>query len=155
MIKVAYDSEGKILRAYDSTIEITGNYILVSQETWNKVSNKDIKVADGKLVLSISSQKDTRCNKLWKNYKAFQTKYVDAQDLTLASLCSAKGSTMGQSIQMWVMGLWRKYYTVKDAIMACTSSAQLQKINIQVQYDLPPYTIRQLNDQAATYLAGV
>ena len=155
MIKVAYDSEGKILRAYDSTIEITGNYILVSQETWNKVSNKDIKVADGKLVLSISSQKDTRCNKLWKNYKAFQTKYVDAQDLTLASLCSAKGSTMGQAIQMWVMGLWRKYYTVKDAIMACTSSAQLQKISIQVQYDLPPYTIRQLNDQAANYLAGV
>lgn len=106
-------------------------------------------------VTTLEARKLAAYQKLWELYKAFQTRYVDAEDLTLASLCAAHGSAKGAAVQGWVMGLWQRYYTVKDRIAAAADMAELDAIDLAPDsFGPPPYTIRELNDEAASYLAN-
>lgn len=94
-------------------------------------------------------------NQLWRNYKTYQQKYVDAEDLTLATLCASQGSAKGSAVQLWVMNLWAQYYTVRDAISAAGTEEELAAIDLRAEwYGEPPYTIRELNEEAAAFLAN-
>jgi hypothetical protein len=91
--------------------------------------------------------------KLWSNYKKYQQKYVDAEDLTLATLCASQGSVKGKAVQLWVMDLWARYYTAKDAVFAAADRTALDAVDLTAEsYGPPPYTIRELNEEAAAAL---
>ena len=97
--------------------------------------------------------KEELLSNLWKNYKEFQTRYVDAEDLTLATLCAQAGSAKGIAVQGWVMNLWKHYYEVKDLINAAETLEELKSIDITTSSLLAPlYTIRELNEEAAQAL---
>lgn len=86
---------------------------------------------------------------LWQNYKTYQQKYVDDGDLSLAIVCALKGSSMGNAVQNWVLQLWARYYTVRDAVTAAVTADALGEIDLSADAcGEPPYTIRQLNDEA-------
>lgn len=91
---------------------------------------------------------------LWSNYKQHQQRYVDAEDLTLATVCAAQGSAKGAAVQQWVMALWSDYYQVRDRIDAAHDIEELGSINLAPDPEnVPPYTIRELNEEAAAALA--
>ena len=105
--------------------------------------------------VTLDELKAQAVNQLWRNYKAHQQKYVDAEDLTLATLCASKGSEKGSAVQMWVMSLWAQYYTVRDAISEAGTKEALAAIDLRAEwFGEPPYTIRELNEEAATFLAN-
>lgn len=86
---------------------------------------------------------------LWRNYKTHQTKYVDAEDLYLAGKCAQEGSSMGSAVEAWVMSLWARYYDVRDMLVAAETVEALDSIDLSADAcGEPPYTIRQLNDEA-------
>lgn len=100
--------------------------------------------------LSLDERKAAAVATLWGNYKAHQQRHVDAEDLTLAVVCAAKGSAKGAAVQAWVLSLWAAYYQVKDAIEAVTTADALTAINLAPDpEDVPQYTIRELNEEAA------
>ena len=106
-------------------------------------------------VTPLEERKQLAYQKLWEAYKAFQTTYVDAEDLTLAVLCASHGSAKGAAVQSWVMGLWQTYYGVKDRIAAAADAAELDAVDLAPDaYGAPPYTIRELNEEAAGFLAN-
>ena len=91
---------------------------------------------------------------LWSNYKTYQRKFVDPEDLTLANTCAAGGSEKGAAVQQWVLALWAQYYTVKDQLAAAETLEALRAVNISTDnLTPPPYTIRELNEEAAAFLA--
>ena len=93
-------------------------------------------------------------NQLWGNYKTYQRTYVDPEDLTLANTCAAGGSAKGAAVQQWVLALWAQYYTVKDQLAAAETLEALRAVNISTDnLTPPPYTIRELNEEAAATLA--
>ncbi len=97
----------------------------------------------------LAELKEEAYNTLWNNYKTYQQTYVDAEDLTLAVICANGGSQKGAAIQMWVMNLWAQYYSVKDAITAAETEDVLSTINLTADaFGQPPYTIRELNEEA-------
>lgn len=101
--------------------------------------------------LSLDERKTVAVAQLWSNYKQHQQKYVDPEDLTLAVVCAAKGSTKGAAVQAWVLSLWATYYQVKDAIEAASDADALAAINLAPALEnVPPYTIRELNEEAAS-----
>ena len=103
---------------------------------------------------SLDERKTAAVATLWGNYKAHQQKYVDPEDLTLAVVCAAKGSAKGAAVQAWVLALWAAYYQVKDAIEAAVDADALAAINLVPDAEnVPPYTIRELNEEAAAFLA--
>lgn len=103
----------------------------------------------------LEERKEDACQELWSNYKAHQTKYVDAEDLTLAVVCANGGSQKGAAVQAWVMGLWARYYTVKDAVAAAETAEVLAAIDLTAEaVGVPPYTIRELNEEAAAAMAA-
>lgn len=155
MIKVQYDAEtGEVKNAFDSSIEVSGAFVTVSEDVWNSLAGMKLKVVDGVLAADLPDAKEKARKRLWSNYKAHQTKYVDAEDLTLASLCAAGGSVKGKAVQAWVMGLWKQYYTVKDLIDAATTLEVLNGLDLTAaSYGEPPYTIRELNEEAAAVMA--
>lgn len=100
---------------------------------------------------SLDERKTAAVATLWGNYKAHQQKYVDPEDLTLAVVCAAKGSAKGAAVQAWVLSLWATYYQVKDAIEAASDADALVAINLAPDLEnVPPYTIRELNEEAAS-----
>lgn len=100
--------------------------------------------------ISLDERKAAAGAQLWSNFKAHQQKYVDAEDLTLAVVCAAKGSTKGAAVQSWVLSLWATYYQAKDAIEAAADIAALAAIDLVPDpANVPPYTIRELNEEAA------
>ena len=102
----------------------------------------------------IDDKKEKMFFDLWKNYKDFQTKYVDAEDLTLATLCAQAGLEKGAAVQMWVMNLWKRYYIIKDSITNATSLSELNEVDISTEsLETPPYTIRELNDEVVIALS--
>lgn len=104
---------------------------------------------------SLTELKEEACQELWQNYKAWQQKYVDAEDLTLAVVCANGGSQKGAAVQMWVMELWAQYYTVKDAITAAETAEALVAVDLTAEaFGAPPYTIRELNEEAAAAMAA-
>ena len=105
--------------------------------------------------VTLDELKAQAVNRLWRNYKTHQQKYVDAEDLTLATLCASQGSAKGSAVQLWVMNLWAQYYTVRDAITAAGTSDALAAIDLTAEsYGEPPYTIRELNEEASAFLAN-
>ena len=91
---------------------------------------------------------------LWSNYKTYQRTYVDPEDLTLANTCAAGGSAKGAAVQQWVLALWAQYYTVKDQLAAAETLEALRAVNISTDnLTPPPYAIRELNEEAAAFLA--
>lgn len=103
---------------------------------------------------SLAEKKADAESMLWRNYKTFQETYVDAEDLTLAVVCASKGSEKGAEVQMWVMRLWTQYYTVKDQIAAAQTDEELAAIDLTADsFGPPPYTIRELSEEAAAALA--
>lgn len=99
---------------------------------------------------SLSELKEEAYNTLWSNYKTYQQTYVDAEDLTLAVVCASQGSQKGAAVQMWVMNLWAQYYNVKDAVTAAETEEALAAIDLTADsFGEPPYTIRELNEEAA------
>lgn len=101
--------------------------------------------------LSLDERKATSVARLWGNYKAHQQKYVDPEDLTLAVVCASKGSAKGAAVQAWVLALWAEYYQVKDAVEAATSAEALAAITLAPDAEnVPPYTIRELNEEATS-----
>lgn len=155
MVKVRYNEQtGEVLGAFDASLPTSDAYVLMEDAAWNDLVGYKIKVSHGEVIVDLDDAKSKACNTLWKNYKSHQTKYVDAEDLTLASLCAAGGSAKGKAVQMWVMGLWTQYYTVKDLITTASTKEVLDTINLTATaYGEPPYTIRELNEEAAAVLA--
>lgn len=103
--------------------------------------------------ISLSELKRRRENELWSNYKKFQQTYVDAEDLTLAVVCASQGSEKGAAVQMWVMKLWERYYELKDAIAAAQTGEEVSSVDIMAEsFGSPPYTVRELNEEAAAAL---
>lgn len=100
---------------------------------------------------TLEEHKARAINQLWYNYKNHQQTYVDAEDLTLATVCAAQGSEKGAAVQMWVMNLWGQYYAAKDAITAAESEEALKAIDLTATGE-PPYTIRELNEDAKNLL---
>ena len=93
-------------------------------------------------------------NQLWGNYKAYQREFVDPEDLTLANTCAAGGSEKGAAVQQWVLALWSRYYEVKDQLAAAETLEALRAVDISTAtLTPPPYTIRELNEEAAATLA--
>ena len=93
-------------------------------------------------------------NQLWGNYKTYQRKFVDPEDLTLANTCAAGGSEKGAAVQQWVLALWARYYEVKDLLAAAETLEALRAVDISTaELTPPPYTIRELNEEAASALA--
>lgn len=91
---------------------------------------------------------------LWSNYKTYQRTYVDPEDLTLANTCAAGGSEKGAAVQQWVLALWARYYEVKDLLAAAETLEALREVDISTaELTPPPYTIRELNEEAAAFLA--
>ena len=91
---------------------------------------------------------------LWSNYKTYQRKFVDPEDLTLANTCAAGGSEKGAAVQQWVLALWARYYEVKDLLAAAETLEALRAVNISTDNLTPPqHTIRELNEEAAAFLA--
>ena len=156
MIKVQYDAgTGEVKNAFDSSIEVSGAFVTVSEDVWNSLAGMKLKVVDGALTADLSDAKEKARKRLWSNYKAHQTKYVDAEDLTLASLCAAGGSVKGKAVQAWVMGLWKQYYTVKDLVDAAENLEALNGLDLTAaDCGEPPYTIRELNEEAAAVMAN-
>ena len=104
--------------------------------------------------LSLDERKAAAVAQLWSNYKAHQQKHVDAEDLTLAVVCAAKGSAKGAAVQAWVLSLWAAYYQVKDAVEAAADAGALAEIDLVPDAEnVPPYTIRELNEEAAAATA--
>lgn len=115
-------------------------------------------VVNGKIVSPpekpLSELREEAKEQLWSNYKTHQQKYVDGEDLTLATLCAMHGSTKGAAVQAWVMNLWREYYQVKDALEAAADAESLRALNLApATSNVPPYTIRELNEEAAAFVA--
>lgn len=156
MIKVQYDAEtGEVKNAFDSSIEVAGTFVTVTEDVWNSMTGMKLKVVDGVLAADLSDAKEKARKRLWSNYKEHQTKYVDAEDLTLASLCAAGGSVKGKAVQAWVMGLWKQYYTVKDLVDAAENLEALNGLDLTAaDCGEPPYTIRELNEEAAAVMAN-
>lgn len=98
---------------------------------------------------TLDERKAVIIDRLWRNYKTYQTTYVDAEDLYLAGECARKGSAMGTAVQSWVMSLWARYYDVRDTVVAAETVEALEAIDLSADVcGVPPYTIRQLNDEA-------
>ena len=156
MIKVQYDSlTGAVIAAYDSPLEVSAPFVEVSESEWNAVAGRKVKVSGGVLTCDLEAAKEDAFRRLWKNYKSFQTKYVDAEDLTLAVVCANGGSAKGKAVMMWVMNLWAAYYQVKDSIAAVESLSDLDAIDLTAAaHTPPPYTIRELNEEAANSAGG-
>lgn len=156
MIKVQYDPEtGEVKNAFDSSIEVSGEFVTVSEDVWNSLAGMKLKVVDGALTADLSDAKEKARKRLWSNYKAHQTTYVDAEDLTLASLCAAGGSVKGKAVQVWVMGLWKQYYTVKDLVDTAENLEVLNGLDLTAaDCGEPPYTIRELNEEAAAVMGN-
>ena len=98
--------------------------------------------------------KEQTYQELWCDYKAYQQKYVDAEDFTLATLCASHGSAKGAAVQQWCLALWSRYYEVKDLLAAAETLEALRQVDISTaELTPPPYTIRELNEEAAAFLA--
>ena len=99
-------------------------------------------------IQSLDQLKDKCYNQLWRNYKTYQEKYVDAEDLTLASIGSLAGSEKCIAVRNWVMLLWKKYYIKKDQIAAAQTNEEINNIDLSANdCGISPYTIRELNDE--------
>lgn len=74
-IKIKYDENGSIVDAFDSSIEIEGNYIIVDSSIWSeysKYSKDDLKIEDANIVILNGADKKLNLIKI----KAKALKYL-------------------------------------------------------------------------------
>lgn len=74
-IKIKYDENGSIVDAFDSSIEIDGNYIIVDSSIWSeysKYSKDDLKIEDANIVILNGADKKLNIIKI----KAKALKYL-------------------------------------------------------------------------------
>lgn len=115
--------------------------------------NKYTFVGDEWLPQSVEELRAQLEDTLWSNYKTYQRTYVDPEDLTLANTCAAGGSEKGAAVQQWVLALWARYYEVKDLLAAADTLEALRAVDVSTaELTPPPYTIRELNEEAAAFL---
>lgn len=117
--------------------EIDRNYAYWDGEKWNEDSEH-----------KLQDKKDRAINQLWSNYKAFQRRYVDPEDLTLATTLSLANKPKGTAVRNWVFQLWDAYYILKGQIENATTVDAIENIDLAVTIGAPPYTIKQLNEEA-------
>lgn len=117
--------------------EIDKNYAYWDGKKWNEDSEH-----------KLQDKKDRAINQLWSNYKAFQRRYVDPEDLTLATTLSLANKPKGTAVRNWVFQLWDEYYIVKARIENATTVDVIENIDLAVTIGAPPYTIKQLNEEA-------
>ena len=96
----------------------------------------------------ITDTKEKAFNDLWSNYKEFQRVHVDPEDLTLATTLSLANKPKGTAVRNWVFELWDKYYTVKSKLEKAARIEEITAIDLTCTFDLPPYTIKELNEEA-------
>ena len=142
----------------DGFLEITEERyrkLLAGQETGKRI----VTGSDGLPELAVPPEptveelREQLGDTLWSNYKTYQRTYVDPEDLTLANTCAAGGSEKGAAVQQWVLALWAKYYEVKDLLAAAETLEALRAVDISTEaLTPPPYTIRELNEEAAAFL---
>lgn len=116
--------------------EIDKNYAYWDGEKW--IENSAQKLQD---------MKNRAINQLWSNYKAFQRRYVDPEDLTLATTLSLANQPMGTAVRNWVFQLWDEYYVAKSLLEEAQTVDEINAIDVSVKLDAPPYTIKQLNEE--------
>ena len=87
--------------------EIPAGAVEISDEYWSELlsaqsAGKRITAgADGIPIAveppqpTLEERKAAAVDQLWTNYKSHQQKYVDPEDLTLATVCAANGSAKG------------------------------------------------------------
>ena len=74
-IKIKYDENGSIVDAFDSSIEIDGNYIIVDSSIWgeySKYSKDDLKIENANIVILNNADKKLQIIKI----KAKALKYL-------------------------------------------------------------------------------
>ena len=99
-------------------------------------------------VRPIEELKEEKYSALWSNFKEYQTKRVDAEDLVLASMGSLAGKPKCTAVRDWVMNLWRRYYVIKDQIAAATDHKSIEVIDLSPDScGEIPYSIRELNEE--------
>lgn len=99
----------------------------------------------------LAELKEKLYHRLWENYKFYQEKYVDAEDLVLASMGSLSGSAKCTAVRDWVMRLWKKYYQRKDQIAAAETAEEAKAVDLTAdECGVPAYTIRELNEEFGT-----
>ena len=96
----------------------------------------------------LQDMKNRAINQLWSNYKAFQRRYVDPEDLTMANTLALAKKPKGLAVRNWVFLLWDAYYVVRAQIVNATSVDAVNAIDISVKSGIPPYTIKELNEEA-------
>lgn len=157
----ADDNRGKTLYSVDDSRQTsTMSNILGADvpEGWTLTpppdsENKYTFVGDEWLPQSVEELRAQLEDTLWSNYKTYQRTYVDPEDLTLANTCAAGGSEKGAAVQQWVLALWARYYEVKDLLAAAETLEALRAVDISTgSLTPPPYTIRELNEEAAAFL---
>lgn len=92
---------------------------------------------------------EEKSHSLWASYKRYQQKYVDGEDLTLASLMMLQGNLKGKSLTFWVQKLWLNYYHQKALLLAGQPYSADPAINVPP----PDYTIAQLNQDVLRLFA--
>ena len=99
-------------------------------------------------VQPLEELKEDIYGQLWTNYKVYQEKFVDAEDLVLASMGSLAGSEKCTAVRDWVMRLWKMYYEKKDRIAAASTAEEAKTVDLTAdECGVPPYTIRELNEE--------
>lgn len=66
-IKIKYDENGVIVDAFDSSIEIDGNYLIVDSSIWgeySKYSKDDLKIEDANIVILNGADKKLNIAKI-------------------------------------------------------------------------------------------
>ena len=121
--------------------EIDKNYAYWDGEKWNEDSEH-----------KLQDKKDRAINQLWSNYKAFQRKHVDPEDLTMATTLSLANKPKGTAVRNWVFQLWDAYYIVKAKIENATTVDVIENIDLAVTIGAPPYSIKELNEEAKELL---
>ena len=117
--------------------EIDKNYAYWDGEKWNEDFEH-----------MLQDKKDRAINQLWSNYKTFQRRYVDPEDLTLATTLSLANKPKGTAVRNWVFQLWDAYYIMKGQIENATTVDIIENVDLAVTIGAPPYTIKQLNEEA-------
>lgn len=113
------------------------NYAYWNGEKW--IENSEQKLQD---------LKDKTIYDLWSNYKTYQRKYVDPEDLTMANTLALAKKPKGLAVRNWVFLLWDAYYVVRAQIVNAASVDAVNAIDISVKSGIPPYTIKELNEEA-------
>lgn len=106
--------------------------------------------------LTFDEKKTNAVTELWQNYKDYQRKYVDPEDLTLANTLMIAKHPKGTAVTQWVLMLWARYYEVKASLEAAVDQASLSAIDLTADIcGEPPFTIRELNAEAAEMMSEI